>query len=88
MSEDKTSVEDSRVAWLEVQRLRDRERAICDALGGVCDGGKYLNDILAKIGRLRRIESDLKTLHCLDVTAREGQRAFNEWRDRSVRRGR
>jgi hypothetical protein len=33
---------------------------------------------------IEQLSAELKILHCLDVTSREGQRAFNEWRNRSV----
>lgn len=32
-----------------------------------------------------RLRSDLAQLHCLDVTSREGQRAFAEWRNAAVK---
>ena len=31
-----------------------------------------------------KLRAELEMLHCLDVTSREGQRAFNEWRERSA----
>jgi hypothetical protein len=38
--------------------------------------------------RIEALEADLKMLICLDVTAREGQSAFAEWRNKYERKSR
>lgn len=42
----------------------------------------------ANADEIERLRADLAMLHCLDVTAREGQRVFAAWRNRSVKNGR
>ena len=33
----------------ELEFYRGRERDICEAVGGICDGGRYRNDIIARL---------------------------------------
>ena len=43
--------------------------------------------VMEAADEIERLRASLKMLHYLDVTSREGQRAFNEWRNRSVANG-
>ena len=44
----------------QVDRLRQREQTIAKALG-VCDGGEYVNDIVAAVERLQAANAGLRT---------------------------
>lgn len=46
----------------ELAFYKDRERSICEAAGGVCDGGQYRADIISRLQRLARDSADLTAL--------------------------